>query len=168
MHRGTGLLTRHGLALAVCAAAAVLTGCGSGGEGKDDSPARASSSASAPAATATRDSVEADIVAALRKAGVDPAVGKSTPVRNGAKRPDAFDWMGVLRAPDAEPARVAAGAELERLGWRKVSERGTVHRYEKGEWSLLAGAMGAERLPSLPEGTGMLSFTATKLDGDAA
>ncbi|MFE1556087.1 hypothetical protein ACFW6V_14055 [Streptomyces sp. NPDC058734] len=165
MHRGTGLLTRHGLA--VLAAAAVLTGCGPA-EPQDGSPAGASASHAPRAAAATRDSVEADIVAALRKAGIDPAAGGTTPVRGGAKRPDMFDWIGVLKAPEADPARVAAGAELERLGWRKVSERGGVHRYEKGEWRLLSAAMGAEELPSLQEGTGALSFTATKLDGDAS
>ncbi|MGE7386918.1 hypothetical protein ACQKM2_15695 [Streptomyces sp. NPDC004126] len=165
MHRRTGLPTRHGLALAVLAAAAVLTGCGSG-EAEDGSPARASASAprTPQAASATRDSVEADIVAAIRKAGVDPAVGKTTPVRNGAKRPDMFDWIGVLKAPEAEPARVAADAELERRGWRKVSESGTVHRYKKGDWNLLSAAMGAQELPTLQEGTGALSFTATLLD----
>ncbi|MFJ3876785.1 hypothetical protein ACIPW5_04930 [Streptomyces sp. NPDC090077] len=165
MHRGTGLLTRHGLA--VLTAAAVLTGCGSAGP-KDDSPAGAAPSASAPhtppAAGATRDTVEADVVAALRKAGIDPSSGGSTTTRNGTKRPDMFDWMGTVKTPEAGPALAAVGPELERLGWQKVPASDSVLRYQKGDWKLLLAAMGSDAISALQEGDSMISLTVTKFE----
>lgn len=167
--RNTRPLTKYGLA--VLTAAVFLTGCGTA-EPKDGSAAEAPASptpqttATATAtAGATRDSVEADIVAAIRKAGIDPAAGKSTPVRGGAKRPDMFDWLAVLKTPEAEPYLTAARAELERLGWQRVPTKSGVVRHLKGDWSLLSSSLGSEALPSLPEGTSTLSFVATLRTG---
>ncbi|MEU2827914.1 hypothetical protein ABZ667_04480 [Streptomyces lavendulae] len=164
---GIGQLIRHGMI--VFTAAVVLTGCGSA-EPVGGSPSKASASPRA-AATPTRDVVEADIVAALRQAGVDPAVGGTTAVHGGVKRPDMFDWLARLKTPEAEAARTTAGTELERLGWqRNPAGEGVVLRYRKGNWRLLSSVTGSDALPELQAGDSTLAFTATVLaseGGDA-
>ncbi|MEU3724684.1 hypothetical protein [Streptomyces sp. NPDC031705] len=157
----SGMPAKRGVLVLI--AAIILTGCGPAGTG-GGSPVKASSSPASTAAAPTRDSVEADVVAALRKAGIDPATGRSTPVRNGMKRPDMFDWFATVKTPAAQTAWTTAGAELERLGWVRRRDEGTLVQYKKGDWSLLSAVMGPDALSALQEGDSVLSFTATKHD----
>ncbi|MFF5705697.1 hypothetical protein ACFY7H_24920 [Streptomyces sp. NPDC012794] len=122
-----------------------------------------------------RDTVEADVVAALRAAGIDPTTGKTSQGRDGVKRPDMFDWFGAVTTSEATTARSAAGAELERLGWAKGRERGELVKYTKGDWWLMVAVSGRDKELSayLQEGQSMLVFTAAQRisaegDGDAS
>ncbi|WP_449483491.1 hypothetical protein [Streptomyces avidinii] len=132
--------------------AAALTGCTAGG-------------GPAEAADVTRDAVDRDVRAAVRKAGLDPAKGKTTSVPNGIANPSYVDWTAVLATPQAQAALPKIGAELERLGWHADPDGAAPLSYEKSDW-LLTGRSAAEAdAATLAPGESLLTVAVTDFGG---
>ncbi|MFD0723529.1 hypothetical protein [Streptomyces globosus] len=148
------------------AAAAILAlgGCGGGGEGGTGS---SSSSSSAVKAGLDRDAVDGDLRKALAAAGLDHGQGFTTAERGGRKSPDSVDWYGTVKTPDAEKALPKIGSALERAGWKPDSDRSKADMliYRKSDWSMIASGIAGKDLQNVPEGSSMLSVTASRLGG---
>ncbi|MFD0265890.1 hypothetical protein ACFVGY_04735 [Streptomyces sp. NPDC127106] len=146
------------LALAL-ALALVLTGCTGADTAGGSKPSPTSSTKKA--ATADRDTVDAEVRALVRAAGLDHGQGKTTSItQNGVKNPGLVDWTVVLDTPRAERALRAMGAEAERRGWHpEPLEDGKV-MYEKSGWVLTVGSSATADVVALREGESLLSVFA--------
>lgn len=152
--------------MAAVAAAAVLAlgGCGAGGDGGAGS---SSSSSSAAKTGFDRDAVDGDLRKALAAAALDHGQGFTTAERGGRKSPDSVDWYGTVKTPDADKALSEIGASLERTGWKPDRERSKADMlvFRKSDWSLIASGIAGKELQNAPEGSSMLSVTASRLGG---
>ncbi|WP_437087325.1 hypothetical protein [Streptomyces sp. enrichment culture] len=147
------------MAAAVAAAAVlVLGGCGVGGEG-------GAGSSSAAKTGFDRDAVDGDLRKALAAAALDHGQGFTTAERGGRKSPDSVDWYGTVKTPDADKALSEIGASLERTGWKPDRERSKADMlvFRKSDWSLIASGIAGKELQNAPEGSSMLSVTASRL-----
>ncbi|MFE9481884.1 hypothetical protein ACFYNM_25155 [Streptomyces spororaveus] len=143
------LATRSMTAAAAMLLASVpLTGCAAGEQG-------------AKAEAVTRDTVDRDIRAAVRKAGLDPAKGKTTTVPNGIPHPSAVDWIAVLGTAEAEAALPRIGAELERRGWHAEPVGDVPLSYEKSDWILGGRSTNEPGLFTLAPGESVLNLSVT-------
>lgn len=149
-----GIATRSVAAAAVLLAATALTGCTAGGGG---GPAEAEE--------VTRDTVARDVRAAILKAGLDPAKGKTTSVPNGIPHPSSVDWFAVLGTPQAQEALPKIGAELERLGWHADPEGAAPLSYEKSDWFLLGRSVTEADAVTLAPGESVLTVAVTDFGG---
>ncbi|MCX4545831.1 hypothetical protein [Streptomyces sp. NBC_01565] len=144
--------------LAVSASLA-LGGCTANGSGS-------APTASTKAAALTRDGVDEDVRTAIRKAGLDPAKGKTTAVPNGVENPSTVDWIAVLDTQRAEQAVPKIGKELERLGWQPDPTGGAPLGYEKADWVLMGRSVTETDMTTLQQGESLLSIVVTDLGGD--
>lgn len=157
------------VALALAASAAlVLSGCSAAA---DDTAGTATAAASgapkAPAsskpkptaAPVSRDTVDQEVGAALRAAGLDPAKGKSTAEANGKKNASLVDWTAVLAGSQADWALPRIGAQLEHLGWRTTAPLS----YEKADWVLVVGSTKQSDTVTLRSGESLLTVNVTYL-----
>lgn len=135
-------------AAAILLAAVPLAGC-------------TANDAQSKAEAVTRDTVDRDVRAAVRKAGLDPAKGKTTNVPNGVANPSMVDWIAVLGTPQAEQALPKIGAELERLGWRAEPVGTFPLSYEKSDWTLLGRSVTEADAVTLAPGESLLTVTVT-------
>ncbi|MFE6083767.1 hypothetical protein [Streptomyces virginiae] len=109
----------------------------------------------------TRDTVDRDVRAAVRKAGLDPAKGKTTSIPNGIAHPSAVDWFAVLDTPQAEQALPKIGAELERLGWHAEPVDTFPLSYEKSDRSLVGRSVTEADAVTLAPGESLLTVSVT-------
>ncbi|MFJ9645931.1 hypothetical protein [Streptomyces sp. NPDC101206] len=139
------------------ALALVLTGC----TGADAAGgAKPSPTSTKRAASADRDTVEAEVRALVRAAGLDPAQGRTTSAPNGVEHPSRVDWTAVLDTPRAERSVQAVRAEAERRGWHpEPLEEGKVV-YEKSGWMLMVGSSATADVVVLRDGESLLTVFA--------
>ncbi|WP_162688884.1 MULTISPECIES: hypothetical protein [unclassified Streptomyces] len=147
--RTSGIATRA-LACAILLAAAPLSGCTAD---DSDSDSRAQD--------VDRNTVDRELQAAIRKAGLDPAKGKTTGVPNGVPNPSSAGWVAVLATPEAERALPKIAAELERLGWHPDPDGSHPLSYEKSDWFLLGRNVTEADAVTLKPGESLLTLTAT-------
>ncbi|MFD6915528.1 hypothetical protein ACFWB2_32290 [Streptomyces virginiae] len=140
------ITTRSVAAAAILLASVPLGGCTAG---------------DAPPEAVTRDTVDRDVRAAVRKAGLDPAKGKTTSTPNGIAHPSAVDWFAVLDTPQAEQALPKIGAELERLGWHAEPVDTFPLSYEKSDWSLVGRSVTEADAVTLAPGESLLTVSVT-------
>lgn len=142
------ITTRSVAAAAILLASVPLAGCTTG-----DAPSEAGA--------VTRDTVDRDVRAAVRKAGLDPAKGRTTSAPNGVPHPSAVDWFMVLDTPQAEQALPKIGAELERLGWHAEPLDTFPLSYEKSDWSLVGRSVTEADAITLAPGESLLTVSVT-------
>lgn len=149
--RMSGTATRA-LACAILLVAAPLAGCTADGSGSQ-------------AQDVDRSTVERELQAAIRKAGLDPAKGKTTGVPNGIPNPSSAGWVAVLATPEAERALPKIAAELERLGWHPDPDGSHPLSYEKSDWFLVGRSAAEADAVTLAPGESLLTLAATDFGG---
>ncbi|MFZ3472118.1 hypothetical protein ACODT3_15815 [Streptomyces sp. 4.24] len=159
--RTSGIATRA-LACAILLAAAPLSGCSADDSGAGAGAGSGSGSGSgSQAQDVDRNTVDRELQAAIRKAGLDPAKGKDTGVPNGVPNPSSAGWTAVLATPEAERALPKIAAELERLGWHPDPDGSHPLSYEKSDWFLLGRNVTEADAVTLKPGETLLTLTAT-------
>ncbi|MGW6833586.1 hypothetical protein ACWGCI_09260 [Streptomyces sp. NPDC054949] len=140
------------LACAILLAVAPLAGCTADGSASQ-------------AQDVDRSTVDRELQAAIRKAGLDPAKGKTTGVPNGIPNPSSAGWVAVLATPEAERALPKIAAELERLGWHPDPDGSHPLSYEKSDWSLVGRSAAEADAVTLAPGESLLTLAATDFGG---
>ncbi|MFK0252077.1 hypothetical protein [Streptomyces sp. NPDC090445] len=140
--------------------ALVLTGCTGTGTGTAGG-AKPSPTSTRKAATADRDTVDTEVRALVRAAGLAPARGKTTSItRDGVGHPGRVDWMMVLDTPRAERAVRAVQAEAERRGWHPEPLGEGKIMYGKSGWMLMVGSSASADVVALRAGESLLTVFA--------
>ncbi|MFJ9076495.1 hypothetical protein ACIRO3_14725 [Streptomyces sp. NPDC102278] len=109
--------------------------------------------------------MDRELQAAIRKAGLDPAKGKTTGPSNGTPNPSFAGWAAVLATPDADRALPKIAAELERLGWHPDPDGSHPLSYEKSDWFLVGRSVAEADAVTLAPGESLLTLAATDFDG---
>ncbi|MEU9420464.1 hypothetical protein [Streptomyces sp. NPDC051000] len=147
----SGTATRA-LTCAILLAVAPLAGCTADGSGSQ-------------AQDVDRSTVDRELQAAIRKAGLDPAKGKTTGLPTGTPNPSSAGWAAVLATPDADRALPKIAAELERLGWHPDPDGSHPLSYEKSDWFLVGRSVAEADAVTLAPGESLLTLAATDFGG---